>query len=383
MAPPDRSGGAAGPGERRATRIMFFVIGLAAGAWAPLVPFARERLALTDGGLGLMLLCLGVGSIVAMPVAGALAARFGCRIVLVTAGAAICLMFPLLALAPLALAMAAALLLFGASLGSVDCVINMQAIVVERREGRPLMSGFHALSSLGGIAGAGAVSGMIALGASPLAATLAIAGAMAASIVVARPGLLAERAEERGPAFALPHGAVLLIGAFCFAVFLTEGSALDWSAVLLRTVRRADAAEAGLAYAAFSATMTAGRLVGDRLVARTGLVRTVALGALVAAAGLAIAALAPWWPLSAAGYALVGAGCANIVPALFTLTGRQTAMPEASAVAAVSVLGYAGILAGPAGIGFVANLAGLPMALLTVAAMLLAVAASAARLRSA
>jgi MFS family permease len=362
---------------------MFFVIGLAAGAWAPLVPFARQRLALTDGELGLMLLCLGVGSIVAMPAAGALAARFGCRVVLLIGGAAICLAFPLLVLAPTAPLMAVALFLFGASLGSVDCVINMQAIVVERQSGRPLMSGFHALYSLGGIAGAGAVSGMIAFGASPLATTLAIVAAMAASIVAARQGLLADRAAEPGPAFALPHGAVLLIGAICFAVFLTEGSALDWSAVLLRLVRHADAAEAGLAYAAFSATMTAGRLAGDRLVARMGLVRTVALGALTAAAGLAVAAMAQPWPLAVAGYALVGAGCANIVPALFTLTGRQSAMPEASAVAAVSVLGYAGVLAGPAGIGFVANLTSLPVALLVVAAMLLAVAASAVRLRPA
>jgi predicted MFS family arabinose efflux permease len=362
---------------------VFFVIGLGAGAWAPLVPFAKQRLALTDGELGLMLLCLGVGSIVAMPAAGALAARFGCRVVLLIGGAAICLIFPLLVLAPIAPLMAVALFLFGASLGSVDCVINMQAIVVERQAARPLMSGFHALYSLGGIAGAGAVSGMIAWGASPLGATLTIAAVMAASIVVAHRGLLADRAAEPGPAFALPHGAMLLIGAICFAVFLTEGSALDWSAVLLRLVRHADAAEAGLAYAAFSATMTAGRLAGDRLVARMGLVRTVALGALTAAAGLAVAAMAQPWPLAVAGYALVGAGCANIVPALFTLTGRQTAMPEASAVAAVSVLGYAGVLAGPAGIGFVADQTSLPVALLVVAAMLLAVAASAVRLRPA
>ncbi len=362
---------------------MFFVIGLAAGAWAPLVPFAKLRLALSDGALGLLLLCLGVGSILAMPVAGALAARFGGRLVLIVAGAAIALLFPLLALAPAWPLMAAALFAFGASLGSVDCVINMQAIVVERRSGRPLMSGFHALYSLGGIVGAGAVSGMIALGVSPLMATLAVAAVMLAATIASHPGLLATHADRPGPAFALPHGGVVLIGAFCFVVFLTEGSALDWSAVLLRTVRHADAAQAGLAYAAFSATMTAGRLMGDGLVARTGLVRTVTLGAMTAAAGLIVAAFAPNWLASVGGYALVGAGCANIVPALFTLTGRQTAMPESSAVAAVSVLGYAGVLAGPAGIGLVANLASLPMALLAVAAMLIVVAAGAARLRPA
>jgi MFS family permease len=359
---------------------MFFVIGLASGAWAPLAPLAKERLALSDAALGLVFLSLGAGSILAMPVAGALAARFGCRPVLLAAAAVLALSFPLLAAVPLAPALAAALFLFGAGLGSVDCVINMQAIVVERDAGRPLMSGFHALYSLGGVAGAGAVSGMIGLGASPLAATLSIAAVLGAATAVARPGLLATRAQSRRPAFALPHGSVLLLGAGCFIVFLVEGSALDWSGVLLRAVRHAAPAEAGLAYAAFSATMTAGRLFGDRLVAHAGLIRTVVLGALVAAAGLAVAALAPDWMASVAGYALVGAGCANIVPVFFTLTGRQSAMPEAAAVAAVSVLGYAGVLAGPAAIGLAANMAGLPTALLIVAALLLAVAAAAPRL---
>ena len=362
---------------------MFFVIGLAAGAWAPLVPFAKQRLDLSAGALGLILLCAGAGSIVAMPAAGALAARFGCRIVVVAAGAAIAVVFPLLILAPAAPALAVALFLFGAALGSIDCVINIQAIAVERSAGRPLMSGFHALYSLAGIVGAGLVSGMIGVSATPFAAALVVAGAMLLATVVARPGLVTTRAADPGRLVALPHGAVVLIGAVCFVVFLTEGSALDWSAVLLRTVHQAGAAQAGVAYAAFSATMTGGRFFGDRVVGRLGLVRTVGLGALVAAAGLAVAALAPSWPISAAGYALVGAGCANIVPALFTLTGRQTAMPEASAVAAVSVLGYAGILAGPAGIGLVANLSSLPAALLAVAGLLLAVAATAVRLRSA
>jgi predicted MFS family arabinose efflux permease len=300
--------------------------------------------------------------------------------VLVTAAAVLALIFPLLLLAPGAPALAAALFIFGAALGSVDCVINIQAIAVERDTGRPLMSGFHALYSLGGIVGAGAVSGAVGLGAPPLAATIATAAMLLVAILAARPGLLTTRTEGGGPAFALPHGGVVMIGLACFVLFLAEGSALDWSAVLLATVRRATPGEAGLAFAAFSTTMTAGRLLGDRLVARVGLIRTVTVGALVAAAGLALAALAPSWLASVAGYALLGAGCANIVPVLFSLTGRQSAMPEATAVAAVSVLGYAGLLAGPAAIGFVANVTTLPIALLMVAALLVAVAAVAPRL---
>jgi len=356
------------------------VLGGAAGAWAPLVPFAKARLALDDGGLGLLLLCLGAGSITAMPFAGALAARFGCRAVLTAAAIVAAGVFPMLVLAPSPATLAPALFASGAAAGSMDCVINMQAIVVEREAGAPLMSGFHALYSLGSVAGALAVSAQVGLAVAPPAIASAVAFGILIASLAAWPGLLAQRERSNAAAFSLPHAGVLLIGVFCFIVFLTEGSALDWSAVLLRTEHGARLSEAGLAFAAFSATMTGGRLVGDRVVARFGRRRVVAAGALAAATGLALAALGPGWLAGVAGYALVGAGCANIVPVLFTLTGRQTAMPESAAVAAVSMLGYAGLLAGPAGIGVLARATSLSAAIVAVAGLLLVVAIGASRL---
>lgn len=365
-------------GQPRATRIVFFVLGATAGAWAPLVPLVKARLHLGDGPLGLLLLCLGVGSIVAMPLAGALAGRLGGRRVVVTAALASACVFPLLTLAASPVALGAALFVFGAAMGSTDCVINMQAIVVERERGRPMMSGFHALYSLGGVAGAGAMSGLIGAGAAEPAAAVVVSICILAAILLAWPGLLTRRQAGGGLAFVLPHGVVVLIGLACFVMFLAEGSALDWSAVFLRTARGAAPGEAGLAYVAFSATMTAGRLLGDRLVHRAGRRLTIVAGAVTAAAGLAMATLGPGLVAGVIGYALLGAGCANIVPVLFTLTGRQTAMPEGAAVAAVSVLGYAGVLAGPAAIGFAARLSSLPVALLGVAALLLVVGVGAA-----
>ncbi|MEJ0066909.1 MAG: MFS transporter [Caulobacteraceae bacterium] len=176
---------------------MFFVIGFAAGAWAPLVPFAEQRLALDDGALGLLLVCLGVGSIVAMPLAGALAARVGCRRVLIVAAAIACLAFPVLATTSSVPLLAVALFLFGGGIGSLDCVINVQAIAVERDGGRAMMSGFHALYSLGGFAGAGAVSGLIGLDVALLGVSLAVAMLMALATAVATPGLLSRRADAR------------------------------------------------------------------------------------------------------------------------------------------------------------------------------------------
>ncbi len=178
------------------------------------------------------------------------------------------------------------------------------------------------------------------------------------------------------PAFAVPHGVVLLIGSLCFVVFLAEGAVLDWSAVFLASERNLDTAYAGLGYAAFALTMTAGRLTGDAIVRRLGATRVIVLGGLTAAAGLMLATLAPAWEMALVGYALVGAGCSNIVPVLYTAVGKQTVMPENIAVPAITTLGYAGILAGPAVIGFIAHGSSLSVAFGLIAVLLLAVAAS-------
>ena len=345
-------------------------------AWAPLVPFVQARAGLGDGALGLLLLCLGGGSMVAMPLTGALAGRFGCRLVIVCALTLVCAVFPVLASASSLALLVPALLVFGAALGSGDCTMNIQAVIVERASGGPMMSGFHGLFSLGAIAGAGGVSVLLAAGASPLAAILAVVVVLLVAIVWARPNLLPYAGQGDGSAFVVPRGVVLFIGALSCIMFLTEGSILDWSAVFLTSTRGVSAAYAGLGYAAFSVTMTAGRLTGDAIVRRMGRHRVIVLGGIGAAAGLAIAVFVPTWQAAIIGYALVGAGCSNIVPVLFTAAGRQTAMPEHVAVPTIAMLGYAGILAGPAVIGLLAHVTTLPIALMIVAAMLLGVAAS-------
>ena len=361
-ATPGRAG-ADRPGarERIATRLAFFIAGFAVSAWAPLIPFAKRRLALDDAQLGLMLLCLGIGSVLMMPLAGGLAARFGCRRTILAAGTVICLCLPALMLAPSIPVLAAALAVFGASLGVLDVVMNLQAVIVERASGRAMMSGFHGMYSVGGIAGAGGVAGALTWGASPLVAITDTAVLAALLLAAARGGLLAQSGEGDHPAFALPRGRVLLVGAVCFAMFLSEGAVLDWSAVFLSTVRHADPATAGFGYVAFAATMTLGRLTGDRIVQALGAFRVVVCGALVAAAG----------------FALVGAGAANVVPVMFSAAGRQHDMPTHLAVAAVTTMGYAGVLLGPAALGFVAKATSLPMAFGLLVALLLCVAGAA------
>lgn len=362
--------------EQMSTRIAFFIAGFGLAAWAPLVPYAKARAGLDEATLGLLLLCLGAGSILAMPIAGILATRYGCRRVLVGGTLLICMALPLLATVSSIPLLIATLFLFGAGLGAVDSTVNLQAVIVERASGKTMMSGFHGLFSLGGIVGAAGVAGLLGLGLSPLQATLVVVVITVAALLKAAPHLLPYGSKSSGPAFAVPHGVVLFIGCLCFIVFLAEGAVLDWSAVFLSAERGLDEAYAGLGYAAFALTMTAGRLTGDAIVRRLGPTRVIVIGGALACAGLLLATLLPAWETALLGYALVGAGCSNIVPVLYTAVGKQTVMPEHIAVPAITTLGYAGILAGPAMIGFIAHGSSLSTAFILIAVLLAAVAIS-------
>jgi len=363
----------------RSTRLIFLVSGIGMAAWAPMVPYAKARLGLDDAQLGLMLLAFGGGSMASMPFVGWLSHRFGNRRVIVASGWLLCLALPVLALAPNVAVLTAALLYFGVMLGAVDVAMNAHAVEVERRDGRVLMSGFHGLFSLGGLAGAAGMSALLALGLPLPLAALAVSALLAALVLYLRGGLLPNvggAAAGHAP-FRMPHGVVLLLGLLCFVSFMAEGSMLDWSAVFLRDFRGFAPSAAGIGYACFSVAMALGRLTGDRLIQRIGPVWAVRVGAGLAATGFALAASVPWPGASLAGFVLVGLGASNIVPVMFSAAGRLPGSSPAIAIAAVTMLGYAGLLSGPALIGFISRLASLPLALAVVAGLLLLVAASA------
>lgn len=364
--------------ERLSTRIAFFIAGLAMAAWAPLVPYAKARTGVDDGTLGLLLLALGAGSLVTMPLTGAIAGRYGCRRVILLASAAVCASLPLLAHFSTVPAMALSLFAFGAAIGTIDVAINIQAVIVEKASGRALMSGFHGFFSVGGIAGAGLVSALLWWQVAPLNAALSVAVLLALLVLFGGRGLLRYGDRDGGGSmFVLPHGIVIVLGALCFIVFLAEGAMLDWSALLLVSQRALDASVAGIGYAIFAAAMTIGRFNGDRIVQRFGARPVLAIGGACAAAGFLLAA---WLPLAATtlvGFALVGFGCSNIVPILFSAAGSQKAMPSGPAISAISTLGYAGILVGPAGIGWIARISSLPLAFVVLGLALIVVAASA------
>lgn len=367
-----------GAPQQAATRLAFFIAGLAMAAWAPLVPFAKARIALNDASLGVLLLCIGVGSLLAMPLTGVMTARWGCRAVILIAGALLCLDLPLLVLMDSPLSMALALLLFGAAIGVIDVAMNIQAVIVEKASGRAMMSGFHGLFSVGGIAGAGGVSALLWLGLSPLSAVLITVMVILGLLTIANKNLLIGSGEPHdGPLFVRPKGWVIFLGFLCFVMFLAEGSMLDWSALFLTSLRGVEPTQGGMGYAIFAIAMTLGRLNGDRIVNHLGRFSVLLGGSLLAAIGFIIAISIDSTVATLAGFMLVGLGASNVVPILFTAAGNQQVMPTNLAIASMTTIGYAGILAGPAVIGFIAQLSSLSFAFGCVALLLLSVTASA------
>nr|WP_176937292.1 MFS transporter [Bradyrhizobium brasilense] len=359
------------------TRLAFFVAGFGLAAWAPLVPLAKERLAVDDRTLGLLLLCLGTGSVLAMLLTSVSNARYGSKPIILVGGLGLALILPWLAIAGTPLALGATLFAFGVSLGSIDVAMNIYAIELERATGRPLMSGFHAHYSIGEFTGSAAVTLFLSLQLSSLFSTLVCSTFMMIAIVSAWPRLTATSLRQQGPLFVLPHRSVLLIAALAAITFLVEGAMLDWSALLLVGEDLLTEAHGGLGCMLFAIAMTAGRLCGDAVVERIGDRATLMLGTLPIMIGFLAVVAAPVALIAMAGFLLIGLGISNVVPVLCRRAGKQKVMPVGVAIAVITTAGYAGILVGPAGIGLVAHMTGLPLAFAMLGALMCVVTLSA------
>jgi MFS family permease len=344
------------PATRLATRIAFFVNGFSIAAWAPLVPFAKARLGVSDGTLGLLLLWIGAGSVASMLLTGPICSRFGSKPLVGVTGAALGVILPFLALAGTPVTLGIVLFFFGAALGSMDVSMNVHAVAVEKAASRPLMSGFHGMFSVGGFVGSAFMTGLLSLNLPAVAGVLICAALVLIAMAFTWPRLIAAvPGERRGPLFAVPHGFILVLAALAGITFLTEGALLDWSALLVTDTGLVPAAQGGVGYMLFAIAMTAGRFGGDAVVARIGDRATLFRGGLAAVAGFVVLLVAPVAVIALAGFLLIGIGASNLVPVLFRRAGTQSVMPPALAVSAITTIGYAGILAGPAVIGFLAQ----------------------------
>ncbi|NIF72677.1 MULTISPECIES: MFS transporter [unclassified Burkholderia] len=362
--------------QRFSTRAGFFSFGFMLSSWAPLAALAKSRIGLDDSAFGLALLWFGIGSLIAMPLGSAAASRLGCRFINLGFGPLACACLFALASTDDARMLSLSLFLFGCGIGTLESAMNLQAAAVQRLHAAPLMSGFHAWFSIGAIAGSAGVSSLLSLRVPPPGAVACVAAVMLVLWLLAGRHFIGRIASGERAAWRLPTRAVVWIGVLCFVIFLAEGAVLDWSGVFLTTRKAFSPAHAGYGYAAFAAAMAVGRLGGDRLAGAVGARRILLAGSLAAGASLIALVWLDHWLVLMLLFATLGLGLANLVPLLFLQISRQTRMPVELAMPVAATLGYAGMLAGPAILGSIAQTAGLPAAFAIVAALLLLVAAS-------
>ncbi len=361
------------PIVRNATRCGFFMAGFGLSVWAPLVPYVRERIEMTDAVFGLLLLCIGIGSLTWMPISGVLVARWGIRPVQLCSVALLALALAGMALTDSIGWLGLALFCFGGSLGVIDVIMNIQAVLVETAVGRRLMSNFHGMYSLGAISGALVLTGLLSLGLAPEVGSFMMIGVIVAANLALARGYLPNRAPGGGLAFVRPTGLVMLVGLMCFVVYLAEGAVLDWSALYLTGEKGLEVARGGLGYAAFALMVTIARFAGAPLVNSLGTARVIAFGGMLAAFGIGLSLTADHWALALIGYGLCGLGCANVSPVLISSLSRQDGMPVQLAVTVATTIGFAGVLAGPAMMGMVAHFSSLGTAFALLAVLLLGI----------
>lgn len=396
--------------RRVACSLLFLTYGTVLGAWTSRIPAIRHGLGLSDRSLSVALLAFAAGAIVGMQSAGRLVDRYGSRRVMIPAAGVDALLLVSPAFAPDLGVLMLCLLCFGTVHGTLNVAMNAYAVEVQYDAGRPIMSSFHAVYSIGGFLGA-AIGGLAARGGLGAGVTFAAVG-VAAVGVVAQAARLAPVSRSKAGSAAEPLGepdepdepvvgpavepadapsweagrplgdrprisGTFFLGVLAFCCLVGEGAAADWSAVYLRDDLGATAGFAALAYAAFSIAMTAGRLVGDRLTAALGPVRLVRSCGLVACLGLGGGLLADEPIAAVAGFGCLGAGLSCIAPQVFSAAGLRNPHRAGPAIARVASVGFLGFVAGPVLIGAVSGLAGLPWALTVPVVLVLFVAVTA------
>lgn len=361
-----------GKKEQMAACMAFFISGFTVATWAPMIPAVKEKLQIGADVLGLLLLSIGISAFIFMPIAGMLSRSFGCKNVLRVAIVVMALDLIVLSLLGSICSFIVFLAVFGAAMGCMDVNMNLNAVIVENASKKRMMSGMHALWSVGCFAGAGLFS-LLAKAGFGISAIVALHSALVLvlTLIFSRYFLNFKGAGNEKP-IAIPKGIVIFFGILACISFLGEGAIMDWSGVLLTEVKNTELSLAGVGYAVFSVAMLVMRLVGDKIVAVLGEEKTLISGSLIAALGfLSVIFLDNFYAIQI-GFVLMGLGLANIVPTIYSLTKYQTVMPINAAVTAITSMGYTGVILGPAMLGFVAHGFGITQVFYLLMALLVA-----------
>ena len=358
-----------------AAKTFYFLSGFSFMTWASLIPFLKHTFQIPDDHLGILLLTLGIGALLMMVFAGTLAARFGCRRSMAASGIAISSCIIALSYMPYFYGAIAIVLSLGASLGLLAVVININGIKIERTLRTRIMSGLQALWSLGSFMGAFYFATLLHLGLSWYIVATSSALIILGLTLFFAPHLDGTTSSEQAHStLFMPKGEIIVIGIICAIYFLIEGSIDDWSGIFLTSEKGLDISHSGIGITLFSAAIFLSRLPGDTIVNRFGAKTVLCTTLPIAMAGFLMLLLANPGLLLYVSFILIGVGCANTIPIFFSLLGKQRIMPVNEAVSAVSAIGYAGILLGPAILGFLGRAYSLYISYSFVTFLLLCVA---------
>jgi MFS family permease len=369
--------------QRLATIGVFFVNGAVIGTWVGHIPWIQERFDLSKSTLGLIILTMAIGVIVALPIMGQAIVRLGSVRATRLAGTVCVLVLPLPLLAPEPWLLPLALIALGASSGAMDVSMNAHGVAVEQRIHRPIMSSLHAGWSFGGLAGAALVAGAGGVGVEPRVEVLIATGLFLLVLVACLRRLGEGSATAEAPAgFVRPTRGVVVLAVLTLVIMVTEGAMADWGGIYLTRDLGTSTSVAALAFAAFSGGMTVARVFGDWLNRRLGAATLFQGGGALAGLALGTMLLAADPAFAIAGFFLVGIGVANGVPLAFSAAGHAPGESGPN-IAAVSSMGSLGFLAGPPFIGFLAEATSLPLALSTLCIALAFVTAAGRRIGTA
>ena len=355
---------------RIAVSVFFFCQGLSFASWASRIPDIKNALHLSEAGLGSILLALPAGQLMTMPFSGRAVTRFGSKYVLRIAiiGYVISLTNIGLVQAPWQLALA--LFSFGVFGNLCNISVNTQALHAERLYERPIMASFHGIWSTAGFSGAMMGALMMKLELKPWYHFLIIATMIIIAALFFQKYLLLTPTSKTASSFKKirrPDGSLLLLGAIAFCCLSAEGCMFDWSGVYFRDVVMAEGSLVSLGYASFMIMMATGRFTGDRLARRFGRKRMVQLSGLLIFSGMMIAVLFPSLIIATIGFMIVGLGVSSIIPLMYSTAGKVKAVASGIAIATISGVGFFGFLMGPPLIGYIAELAGLPVSFAVIA----------------
>ena len=361
--------------DRAAVFVVFALNGAVYGSWAPRVPAIAERLNASPGLLGVALLCLTIGMLIAAAQSGRLVERCGARVAIVASTVLACALLPLAGVAPSMPWFAVVMFSLGAAVGLLDVSMNIGAVAVERRTRRPLMPVFHAGFSLGGLIASSAAGFAAAHQWTPLRHFLTADAVIVVALVLVVRDLPKKVVRERvvTPATRVApvrRPVLWLLAAIALLSAVAEGASADWSALLLVSTRGIGEGAAALAYAGFSLMMALTRLGGAWVQRRLGATRTLAIGAVLAGGGLVLAAVVPGAAVAFAGFGLAGAGLAASFPIALSLAGAAGRRADETGgereIAFVTTVAYSGFLVGPPMFGGVAQVTSLSTSFVVV-----------------